>query len=52
MAASGVAITTGGGDTGVTGASTDAADAMGVGSLAMEQCDDWRRLCIGGSTAV
>lgn len=45
-------MTTGGGDTGVTGASTDTADAMGVGSLAMEQCDDSRRLCIGGSTAV
>lgn len=45
-------MTTGGGDTGVTGASTDTADATGVGSLAMEQCDDSRRLCIGGSTAV
>lgn len=52
MAASGVAMTTGGGDTGVTGASTDTADAKGVGSLAMEQCDDSQRLCIGGSTAV
>lgn len=52
IAASGVASTTGGGDTGVMGASTDTIEATGVGSLATEQCEDLRRLCIGGSTAV
>lgn len=50
IAASGAA--TGGGDIGVTGASTDTADAIGVGSLAMEHCDSSRRSCVGGSTAV
>ncbi|TNN75810.1 hypothetical protein EYF80_013957 [Liparis tanakae] len=40
MAASGVAMTTGGGDTGVSGASTDTTDATGVGSLATEPYDD------------
>lgn len=47
-----MAKTTGGGETGVTGASTDTTEAMGVGSLAMEHCEDSRRLCAGGSTAV
>lgn len=52
MAASGAARTTGGGDIGVTGASTDTTDAIGVGSLAMEHCDKSRGSCAGGSTAV
>lgn len=36
----------------MTGASTDTTDAIGVGSLAIEHCDNSRRSCGGGSTAV